>query len=49
MPPIGNCFLDLTKPPPISYLVDPMAIEEGRVRERVAQEIVRPGGLLGLL
>mmetsp|Transcript_14774 Transcript_14774/g.30409 ORF Transcript_14774/g.30409 Transcript_14774/m.30409 type:complete len:392 (+) Transcript_14774:36-1211(+) len=42
-PPIGDIPFDLTRPPPVTYLVDPVAVEEGRSRERVAWEVVKPG------
>ena len=41
--PIGNCSLDLSQPPPVRYHVDPVEIEEGRVRERMAWEVIKPG------
>jgi hypothetical protein len=41
--PIGNCSLDLSKPPPVTYHVDPVEIEEGRARERMSWEVIKPG------
>ncbi|GMI08000.1 hypothetical protein TrVE_jg13319 [Triparma verrucosa] len=35
--------MDLSRPPPLTYLRDPCSVEEGIVREKISNEVVAPG------